>query len=423
MRAPKLALARLFAVMPMLLCLSSCILGPGSVLYSRGNYNRAVQQTAREELLLNIVRMRYVQSVEFMRVPSITAQHTYDASVGGSGSWREKLPNVYNAAFGLGAQSKPTVVYAPEQDQEFNRRLLAPISGETLDLLGSKGWSIDRVLRLTVRNMNDIDNATPAGGPTPTYKPVFEEFRIVSMLFRQLQVNGRGFEVGYKEVETKPELELSDAMPANIVRGEDLILAAKEGMRFRLSDDRSTAKLVRKPVEERIEFLLFSEEVLGTSEFGGICRILELDPTIASFRIRSDAEVGQLSRPHSNRIGRYQTPRKEIIVSTRSLKEAMYYLSHVVEVPDSHIEKKIVQQTFDETGCPFDWKEVVGDLFQVHYSHLPPHNAAVAIRHRGLWFYIDDSDISSKSTFNLLLELFNLEIRAGGGAQIPLLTI
>jgi len=52
-----------------------------------------------------------------------------------------------------------------------------------------------------------------------------------------------------------------------------------------------------------------------------------------------------------------------------------------------------------------------------------PHHAAVAVQHRGYWFYVDETDLDSKSTFNLLLELFNLEIRAGGGAQIPLLTI
>jgi hypothetical protein len=101
----------------------------------------------------------------------------------------------------------------------------------------------------------------------------------------------------------------------------------------------------------------------------------------------------------------------------------MYYLSHVVEVPKSHIGKGYVQQTLDGSGCLFNWKEVVGDLFQVHYGRLPPRNPAVAVKYRGNWFYIRDSDISSKSTFKLLLELFNLEIRAGGGAQISLLTI
>lgn len=413
---------RIFVSSAVLCVLSGCVLGPTSLLHSRTNYNRAVQKTAREEMLLNLVRMRYDQSVEFMRVPSITGQYTYDATVGADGTWREKVPAVLGLGFGVGAQSRPTIVYTPEQEQEFNRRLLSPISGETLDLLGSKGWAIDRVMRLTVRNINDVDNATSAGGPTPKYKPEFEEFQHVSFLLRQLQIHGSSFEVAYRQKVTKPPLLLSDPIPLQQVDGEDLILAAKEGYRFHVSEDQTQATLWRNEIEEQIQVLHFSEEVRGSPEHLTICEMLELDPSLEFYRIRTDTE-GQLKRPHSRRVGRDLGLREEIVLSTRSLKEAMYYLSHVVEVPDSHLEKGYVQPTFDEAGCLFDWRDMMGDLFQVHYSRICPRHAAVAVKYRGLWFYIDDRDISSKSTFNLLLELFNLEIRAGGGAQIPLLTI
>lgn len=98
-------------------------------------------------------------------------------------------------------------------------------------------------------------------------------------------------------------------------------------------------------------------------------------------------------------------------------------MSQVVEVPDSHIEEGVAHQTLDEAGCPFNWKDVIGDLFQVRHSRLPPQNAAVAVWYKGRWFYVDERDNSSKSSFNLLLEMFNLEIRAGGASQGPLLTI
>jgi hypothetical protein len=50
----------------------------------------------------------------------------------------------------------------------------------------------------------------------------------------------------------------------------------------------------------------------------------------------------------------------------------------------------------------------MGDLFQVHHSRLRPRNVAVAVWYKGRCFYIDDCDNSSKSTFNLLAEMFNL---------------
>jgi hypothetical protein len=46
----------------------------------------------------------------------------------------------------------------------------------------------------------------------------------------------------------------------------------------------------------------------------------------------------------------------------------------------------------------------------------------VAVQYRGSWFYIDDSDLSSKSTFNLLGQLFELQAGEAGGS-VPLLTL
>ena len=67
-----------------------------------------------------------------------------------------------------------------------------------------------------------------------------------------------------------------------------------------------------------------------------------------------------------------------------------------------------------EWGEPFDWSNVSGDLLQVSSQKHKPKCAAVAVKYRDNWFYIDDRNLSSKSTFTLLLQLF--ELQAGGGA-------
>lgn len=71
------------------LATSGCVLGSKSLERSRLNYNRAVQRTTREELLLNLVRMRYHESEEFLSVSSITGQYTYDADLVAKGIWPE----------------------------------------------------------------------------------------------------------------------------------------------------------------------------------------------------------------------------------------------------------------------------------------------------------------------------------------------
>ncbi|PHS15758.1 MAG: hypothetical protein COA78_04765 [Blastopirellula sp.] len=365
--------------------------------------------------------MRYDQSVEFMRVPSITGQYTYDIGLGGSFG-NGPAPN--SKFFDMGMQSKPTIVYTPEQGQEFNQRLLSPIQNETLELLSSKGWRIDRLLMLVVHNINDVENATSAGGPTPTYKPVFEEFLYFTKRMRALQVADHSLEVTHKTMIDAP-IQVSDPIPLKLINGEAQLLAAEKGYRFRVSEDGTMATLWKNEQKSQEKVLRFANYAANDFDVNEICTILELDPSLKEFWLKSDIE-GQLLVPNNRRDPSNEelNQRDELIISMRSLKEVMYFLSQPIEVPRSHIEKGFVRETIDPaTGCPFDWQEIFHELFQVHSGKLPPLHAAVSIQYRGHWFYIDDADIDSKRTFNLLLELFNLKIRAGGGAQIPLLTI
>ncbi len=79
--------------------------------------------------------------------------------------------------------------------------------------------------------------------------------------------------------------------------------------------------------------------------------------------------------------------------------------------------------TQHDDGRPFDWSEMTGDLFQVFVSKKRPNCASVAVPYMGYWYYIHEADLSSKSTFNLLLELFNIEVRGGGGSNLPVLAL
>ncbi len=408
-----------FFVSIILFSQSGCTLGPATLRNSRNNFNEAVHVTARQELLLNLVRMRYHESEEFLRIPSITGQYVYDADLGGSGEWKQGV-TTSKLSFGLGAQAKPTIVFAPEQGQAFNQRLLAPIGLETIDLLASKGWAIDRVLRLTVRSINDVDNATSAGGPTPSLKPEYEDFVQICSLLRRLQQAGHSVEIAYEDRSEAPE-QFSDPIPVGQIDGEDLVLAAEKGYRFRI--DGATATLWSQTRTEPALVVRVASDVHDTDEFRYVARRLELKPGLSSYRLINDAE-GQLKKPNRSQFGAGGAePREDLMISTRSLKEMMFYVSHAVDVPQEHQAAGFVTQTTDLSGQPFDWIDMTDDLFRVKASRKKPRQSAVSVRFRDYWFYVDDADIPSKSTFNLLLELLNLEIRAGGGSQIPLLTI
>jgi len=114
---------------------------------------------------------------------------------------------------------------------------------------------------------------------------------------------------------------------------------------------------------------------------------------------------------------------KFIRIQTRSLLGIMYYLSHGVEVPESDVKNGKVTVTHDEEGNVFDWPRFTEDLLRIQSKgELIRESPAVAVRYRGTWFYIDDSDLNSKSTFSLLAQIFSLQ--AGGvPTTAPLLTL
>ena len=68
------------------------------------------------------------------------------------------------------------------------------------------------------------------------------------------------------------------------------------------------------------------------------------------------------------------------------------------------------------------WDKVTGNLLQVQSSASEPNEECVRIRYRSHWFYIEDSDLQSKVTFNLLMYLFSLQAAVDESGS-PLLTV
>lgn len=109
-------------------------------------------------------------------------------------------------------------------------------------------------------------------------------------------------------------------------------------------------------------------------------------------------------------------------VTTRSLLEVMYFMSHAISVPEEHLAAGLVTVTLNPDETAFDWGQVTGDLFRVLACRHRPKRAAVAVPYRGHWFYIDDADVASKTTLALFRELTRLR-KVGAAEGQPLLTL
>jgi hypothetical protein len=101
---------------------------------------------------------------------------------------------------------------------------------------------------------------------------------------------------------------------------------------------------------------------------------------------------------------------------------AMYFLSLGVEPPPKDERAGRVTVTLDEGGSRFEWTNVTKDLLRIQSSDDRPENAYTGISYRGSWFFIDDSDLESKSSFSLLAQLIVLQ---AGDVELtgPVLTL
>jgi hypothetical protein len=390
---------------PCLLLLGGCF-GPTTVRQTRDRYNEAIRETNDEELLLNLVRLRYNEHPSFLPITSLNAQFELNASADyRGGPERGALDN-----FGTGQLSysdRPTLTFAPQRPPQLTKALLTQVDLDTLYLFARQESNLERVLRLFVRTMNGIDNANSGGGPVPRDPPAFGEFRMVSELMQR--VDGLGISV----LTTEPRVaDLTDTVPVAAVDASDLVAIKKAGYGVRLSGPGSAYQLTEtKPTR----MLVVHPQAIAAPELQELAGMLRLRLYQTSYEVEAAPE-GQL------RLTPWDEPRTKLTITTRSILEVMYLLSKTVAVPEEHCRQGLVRFTRNPDGSPFDWGQVSGDLFHVCVAKHKPRSAFVAVKYRGYWYYIEDSDISSKTTLNLFNELLRLQ-KIGAVEGQPVLTL
>lgn len=362
---------RLFLPLFLALAVAGCkSLGPRTLAGDRFNYNEAGAKSTSEQLLLNIIRLRYGEPTYWLEITSMLSQ--YEMKGGGGLSWfdytLEPLRNpALRAVYGLDPDpalnkkqdvnfqftDRPTITYAPLQGREFADRLMAPIPPATIIYLAESGWPIDRMLDCCVQRINGVSNLPVHDVEVAQeYDPA--PFNKVSGLLRSLQDRGElrfGLEYDAKEktvyLETPPETERNKDDAREL---RDLL-----GMEQRLPK----LKLVNKPNR-------------GADD--------------------------------------------ELAMQTRSLLATMFALSESFSAPADHVARGEVLP-----GSPV-LQNASAKWLDIRFSDLPVQDAFVQVHHNGHWFYIPQSDYRSKRTFALLTYLLSLQT-AGVAGMAPILTV
>ena len=140
---------------------SGCM-GPNAVRYTRLRYNEVMRDTNDQQLLLNIIRLRYADSPVFIDLPMITSQF----EVAGRGNYLGGTGNQFqghtNLGFGeLSLRDSPTLSYHPREGREIAKALLTPLSTELFSLVNA-GADLEQLLLMTISDINDLPNAPAA---------------------------------------------------------------------------------------------------------------------------------------------------------------------------------------------------------------------------------------------------------------------
>jgi len=325
--------------------------GPQTVPAARFDYNQAIAQSRDEQMLLNLVRMRYRDTPFFLEIGHVTTQYDIDGSLSATPTLVQNNDDVVELGASVSYSETPVVQYLPLQGEDFVKRVSREIDLEILRVLAQSGWSIERLFLCCVEQINRLANFPSASGPTPETLPEpfldqFEKFEELSRMLRELQVVG--------------------ALPL-AVQGDD-------------EDSDDTSGKGEKE-DRRVRLLLEQPEDPEIAEKHQQARDL----------LEIDANGG------------------EAALRTRSLMGVFFYLSQGVEVPPEHESGGLVTVTTASDGSRFDWLPVKDKLLRIQVAEKPPRDAFIRVYYRGHWFYIADSDLNSKSTFFLLNYLFSLQ--------------
>ena len=353
--------------------LTGCLhprIGPQSVPRDRVDYSSSLSDSWKQETLLNIVKVRYLDPPVFVDVGNVVASYNLSQTVMAGVNVVPNGGSNGNLGGSVGLSSSPTITYTPLTGNDYFKGLITPLSPEVLFGAMQNGLPADSVLFTSFVSINGLRNQRAGLGGITTADPGFHRVR---QLMREIQVSG-AVRLYVKRVAKKDKDKDDDD-----------------------HKDESTK-------ETRVITLRTKDippEILA--DINELRQLLHLNPTATDF------ELTNAPLPSSD---------TEIAVQTRSIIELIKVMAVHVEVPPEDVSQHKAVPGF-ETGHPVPG---VTPIIRIRSSKEKPDDASVAVRYRNLWFRIDDNDLPSKAVFAQLMELFTM-IDTSNKQNLPVVTI
>ena len=280
-----------------LLLVFACVLtgcaaqGSKQVPIDRFDYNAAIATSANEQMLINLVRLRFGEVPTFLTVGSVITQYVWSGDVGVGGSTGESLGfpawNVGGSA-NIRYFERPTVTYTPLSGQEFAAQMISPVRADMVFSLVSSGWPPSELLTLTLQRINDVENRRFSALRAEQAEPSDTFARVVELIVELAKRNA--IELVRSGASEREEMYLDFAITDD-PESRELIRELK-GL-LSLDDERSRYSVTRKIVGRtpgeitiRMHSLL---ELMGLLS-GGVAAPGDAAATMSPLEVRCHAE-------------------------------------------------------------------------------------------------------------------------------------
>lgn len=338
---------RTYFILLAALLLSACSsIGPSEIDVNRSHYNDAIRNTQAQELLRNIVRLRYCESTYFLNISNVTASYVLTPALAptNTGIGMSTQQGVGTSRFAqlgpaLTYTDAPTISYNPITNADFVNQLLTPVELKYMHFLLYGGVrDPDLLFRLVIQRLNEMDNASSISSPKASTVPIYEHYYRFLKLLKKILV------------------ERTAILLPSEVNGEKKIVVKFIDGKENSRDAMALKRMLEVPLNSK--FIIFS--------------------------------IYKMDEPNV------------VYVQTRSALGILNYLSHAVQVPQADLCSGKAPVYRGPDGCPLDFSELFSNLFAVYTSDSEPKDAYVKVFVNNHWFYIKDCDTDSKLTFNFI---------------------
>jgi len=183
----------------LVILLASCgSYGPRSMDRDQLDYGNSIGDNWKNQMLGNIVKIRYVDMPVFVDVGSIVSGYSLSTTVNGALGFNNSFTGADTQ--GLGASGtytdRPTITYMPKTGDDYLRAILEPVAPSSLLALIQAGYSSELLFTWAVEAINGVHNwsvGRRSGNRSGTADPEFIEY--VGLMQELQNLGAVGFEL------------------------------------------------------------------------------------------------------------------------------------------------------------------------------------------------------------------------------------